>query len=68
MGVAPGFLKLKGVIMVLHVLFWILLILTAIATFVPETPANGPFIVRGRLVIILILIACLGLKVFDAFK
>lgn len=47
---------------VLVVLFWILLILCVIGTFVPDT--INPWLGRGRWVIALILIAILGLAVF----
>jgi len=48
--------------MVLVVIFWILLILSAIAALVPDS--ISPYIGRGRWVITLILIAILGYKVF----
>jgi len=47
--------------MVLVVIFWILLLLCAIGTFVPE--ASYPLVNRGRFVTILIMIAILGWKV-----
>lgn len=48
--------------MVLQILFWILLILTSIGAFVPDSAA--PWLGRGRWVIALILIAILGFCVF----
>jgi hypothetical protein len=45
---------------ILVILFWLLLILAIIGVFVPEQP----FIVRGRWVVLLILLAILGIKVF----
>jgi hypothetical protein len=48
--------------MVLQVLFWILLILTAIAALVPD--AAWPYLPRARWIIVLILIGILGLRVF----
>jgi len=50
--------------MVLTVLFWILLILAAIAALVPD--AVNPYVGRGRWVIALILIAILGYHVFGS--
>ena len=44
----------------LEILFWVLLILTVIGAFVPESP----WISRGRGIVILILIAILGYAVF----
>lgn len=49
--------------MVLQVIFWLLLLLCAIGVMVPD--AQSPYIGRGRWVIALILIAIIGLKVFD---
>lgn len=51
--------------MVLEILFWVLLILSAISAFMPDT---WPHAVRGRLIIVLILLAILGLRVFGNFK
>lgn len=50
--------------MVLTILFWILLILCFLGAFAPDTAY--PWAPRGRVVIILILLAILGLKVFDS--
>jgi hypothetical protein len=50
--------------MVLMVLFWILLILCFIASLCPDS--MSPYLGRGRWGIVLILLAILGLKVFDS--
>ncbi len=50
--------------MVLEVIFWILLILSVISAFLPDT---WPYAIKSRFAIILILLAILGLKVFGNF-
>lgn len=50
--------------MVLQVIFWLLLLLCAIGAAVPDAPPPN-YVGRGRWVIALILIAIIGLKVFD---
>lgn len=52
--------------MVFEVLFWVLLILCFLGVFAPD--AWGQNIVRGRVVVILILLTILGLRVFGAIK
>lgn len=48
--------------MVLEILFWILLILSIISSFLPDT---SPTVVKSRSVVILILLTILGLRVFE---
>lgn len=48
--------------MVLQVLFWLLLLLCVIGAFLQDS--LSPFLVRGRWVMVLILIAILGYVVF----
>jgi len=48
--------------MVLQVLFWLVLLLCAIGAFVNDSVS--PLLVRGRWVMVLILIAILGYVVF----
>lgn len=43
--------------LVLTVIFWILLLLAALGVFAPDT---NPYFVRGRWVVVLLLIAILG--------
>ena len=45
--------------MILTILFWLLLLLCLIGTFTPE----GPYVLRGRWVVVLILVAILGFHV-----
>lgn len=47
--------------MVLEVIFWILLILSAIGAFLPETTA---YVVKSRFAIVLVLLGILGLHAF----
>lgn len=49
--------------MILNILFWILLILTALGVFVPDAPPR-PYLGRARWIVCLILIAILGFVVF----
>lgn len=48
--------------MVLEILFWILLILTALGALIPDTAS--PYVGRGRWIVALICIGILGLRVF----
>lgn len=48
--------------MVLEILFWILLILAALGAIVPDSAS--PYLTRGRWIIVLVLLAILGLRVF----
>ena len=49
--------------MVLEVIFWILLILSSISAFLPDTSA---YVVKSRLVVVFALIGILGLVVFKS--
>jgi hypothetical protein len=50
--------------MVLEVIFWILLILSLIPAFIPDT---WPHAARSRYGVLLLLVAILGLKMFGNF-
>jgi hypothetical protein len=50
--------------MVLEILFWVLLILSVIPAFVPD---SNPYAMKSRHIVLLILIAILGLNAFTKF-
>ena len=61
-GKRVGWPTTKGKLVVLEILFWILLILTALGALVPDTAS--PYVGRGRWIVALVCIAILGLRVF----